>query len=141
MNDIKVKNSPQWLQKRLLSNQMNPLNNVVDLTNYSIIEWGQPLHVYDLDKIKALIPEAKTNLKLGIRNAHKEEKFKGLDNNEYILSPTNHVITANNIAIAIAGVIGGEETAIDENTTNILLECGNFNAKKVRQSSKLRYPN
>jgi phenylalanyl-tRNA synthetase beta chain len=71
MNDIKVKNSPQWLQKRLLSNQMNPLNNVVDLTNYSIIEWGQPLHVYDLDKIKTLIPETKTNLQLGIRTAHK----------------------------------------------------------------------
>jgi|TARA_B100000524_G_C23650113_1_gene369848 phenylalanyl-tRNA synthetase beta chain len=136
MNNIKVKDSPQWLQKRLLSNQMNPLNNVVDLTNYSIIEWGQPLHVYDLDKIKTLIPETKTNLQLGIRTAHKEEKFKGLDNNEYILSPKNHVITANNIAIAIAGVIGGEETAIDENTTNILLECGNFNAKKVRQSSR-----
>ena len=136
MNGIEVKDSPQWLQKRLLSNTMNPLNNVIDLSNYSIIEWGQPLHIYDLDKIKTLFPEDTKTLSLGVRKGYEKEKFTALDNNTYTLSSTNYVITANDKAIAIAGVIGGKETAVDENTTNILLECGNFNAKKVRQSSR-----
>jgi phenylalanyl-tRNA synthetase beta chain len=136
MENIKVNDSPTWLKQRLLSNNMNPINNVVDLTNYSIIEWGQPLHIYDFDKIKNLTKQNSEKIKLGLRPGYKDEKFLALDDITYILNEKNYVITANDIAISIAGVIGGKTTAIDETTTNIVLECGNFNSKKVRQSSR-----
>ena len=84
MENIKVKDSPTWLKQRLLSNSMNPINNVVDLTNYSILEWGQPLHIYDFDKIKTLTKQNSEKIKLGLRQGYKNEEFLALDDVIYL---------------------------------------------------------
>ena len=130
----KVTNSPKWMQKRLLSAEINPINSFVDISNYIMEEWGQPLHMYDFDKI-VQITKSK-DFKIGIRYAIAGESFIGLNDEKYTLNSKNLIITANDYPIALAGILGGKETCVDENTKNILLECFVFNTKKVRQSSR-----
>jgi phenylalanyl-tRNA synthetase beta chain len=134
VNNIKVTDSPKWLQKRLLSTEINPINNFVDISNYIMEEWGQPLHMYDFDKI-VHITKSK-NFKIGIRYAIAGETFVGLNDEKYTLNEKNLIITANDYPIALAGILGGKETCVDKNTQNVLLECFVFNAKKIRQSSR-----
>ena len=134
VSNVKVTNSPKWMQKRLLSAEINPINSFVDISNYIMEEWGQPLHMYDFDKI-VQITKSK-DFKIGIRYAIAGESFIGLNDEKYTLNSKNLIITANDYPIALAGILGGKETCVDENTKNILLECFVFNTKKVRQSSR-----
>ncbi|MBE9203235.1 phenylalanine--tRNA ligase subunit beta [Synechocystis salina LEGE 06099] len=131
---VKVGPSPDWLQQRLLAAGTRPINNVVDVTNYVLLEWGQPLHSFDQDKLQALAPAADINL--GVRFAKEGEKLITLDDQERPLQPQNLLITANDQPVAIAGVMGGAATEVDENTENIVLETALFDGVTIRKSSK-----
>ncbi|NMA86923.1 MAG: phenylalanine--tRNA ligase subunit beta, partial [Tissierellia bacterium] len=105
-----------------------PINNIVDITNYVMLEFGQPLHAFDLDKLNSK--------KILVRRAEEGEKIKTIDDIERALKPSNLVIADENRPIAIAGVMGGFDTEVDENTTTVLLESANFNGKSVRLTAK-----
>ena len=128
IKDVKIKESPLWLQTRLMEAGMRPINNIVDITNYVMLEFGQPLHAFDLDKLNS-----KTIL---VRRAEEGEKIKTIDDVERQLKPSNLVIADENMPIAIAGVMGGFYTEVDETTTTVLLESANFNSKSVRLTAK-----
>ncbi|MGP4071336.1 phenylalanine--tRNA ligase subunit beta [Piscibacillus sp. B03] len=128
IKDLKVQSSPQWLQNRLISAGIRPINNVVDVTNYVLIEYGQPLHAFDYDRFDS--KEVVT------RMAHEGETIKTLDGEERVLTPQHLVITNGKEAHAIAGVMGGEESEVQNDTTTILLEAAYFNPGVVRQGSK-----
>jgi phenylalanyl-tRNA synthetase beta chain len=131
---VKVGPSPDWLQQRLLAAGTRPINNVVDVTNYVLLEWGQPLHSFDQDKLQTLVgPEG---FALGVRFAEEGEKLITLDDQERTLQPQNLLITANDQPVAIAGVMGGAATEVDENTQNIVLETALFDGVTIRKSSK-----
>ncbi|MDD5686252.1 MAG: phenylalanine--tRNA ligase subunit beta [Elusimicrobia bacterium] len=127
IKNIKVGKSPQWLIDRIEGCGLRTINNVVDITNYILFEYGQPLHAFDIEKIKG---------KIVIRNAKKDEKILALDNKEYSLDEEMLVIADEKDPIAIAGVIGGEPTAVSENTKNVFLEVACFNPISIRKTSK-----
>ena len=131
---VKVGPSPDWLQQRLLAAGTRPINNVVDVTNYVLLEWGQPLHSFDEDKLQTLV--GTEEFALGVRFAEEGEKLITLDDQERTLQPQNLLITANNQPVAIAGVMGGSATEVDENTQNIVLETALFDGVTIRKSSK-----
>ena len=124
---VEVKESPFDIKLKLIKSGQKPINNIVDITNYILIQEGQPLHAFDLDKIKG---------KVIVRNAQEGEKIITLDNEEVELNPSDIVISDEEKAIAIAGVIGGDNTKIDENTRNILLEAAVFDNVSVRKTAK-----
>ncbi len=124
---VEVKESPFDIKLKLIKSGQNPINNIVDITNYILLQEGQPLHAFDLDKIKG---------KVVVRNAQDGEKIVTLDNEEVELKPTDIVISDEEKAIAIAGIIGGENSKIDENTKNILLEAAVFDNVSVRKTAK-----
>ena len=127
--NLVIKPSPQWLKSRLIAFGVRPINNVVDITNYIMALFGQPLHAFDYDKL------GKTIL---VRNAKENEKIVTLDEIERILSEKDIVITDGDKPVAIAGVMGGLSTCIDENTKNMVLEAAIFDPKSIRiTSSKL----
>ncbi|MBE9242601.1 phenylalanine--tRNA ligase subunit beta [Synechocystis salina] len=134
MRGVKVGPSPDWLQQRLLAAGTRPINNVVDVTNYVLLEWGQPLHSFDQDKLQAL--GAGADIHLGVRFAKAGEKLITLDDQERTLQPQNLLITAHDQPVAIAGVMGGAATEVDENTQNIVLETALFDGVTIRKSSK-----
>ncbi len=130
IKNVKVEKSPFWLEHILTKVGINPVNNIVDITNYIMILLGQPLHAFDLDKIGG------ENSKIIIRKAKKGEKITTLDGKERTLSLQNFLIATNDGPIGIAGVMGGEESEIDENTRNILIESANFDPILTRKSGK-----
>ncbi|HVS73053.1 MAG TPA: phenylalanine--tRNA ligase subunit beta [Phycisphaerae bacterium] len=125
---VKVGPSPEWMQKRLLSIGLRPVNNVVDVTNYVLMELGQPLHAFDLDKLE--------DQRIVVRMAHAGEKMEAIDGKTYALSPTMLVIGDGAKAVAIAGVMGGKATEVNEGTVNILLESARFDPLSVRTTSR-----
>jgi len=129
--DVKVGDSPQWLQERLKTCGLRPINNIVDITNYVMLECGQPLHAFDLDKV--------AEQKIIVRMAKPKEKIITLDEGraERILNENILVIADSEKAIGIAGIKGGKGTEIDVKTRRIALEAANFNPVNIRQSSKL----
>lgn len=127
VEDVKIADSPNWLKNRLKSCGIRPINNVIDITNYVMLEFGQPMHVFDASKLGA---------KIVIRNAGKEEKIKALDGNEYKLDEKDLIISDENKPVAIAGIIGGEETAVDKDTKSIIFESANFCGQSIRKTSK-----
>ncbi len=129
VKNIKIENSPAWMQERLIKAGVRPINNIVDITNYVMLEMGQPMHAYDLKKLN--------RNKIIVRNAKKGEKIITLDENERTLDESVLVIADEEKAIGIAGIMGGYNSEIDENTKNIVLECANFDPVSVRLSSKL----
>jgi len=131
---VTVAPSPQWLQLRLKAAGIRPINNVVDITNYVLLEWGQPLHAFDLDSLEK-ITEAK-NLTLGVRFSQSSESLQTLDGQSYNLTTNNLLITANDRPVAIAGVMGGKETEVQNETKNIILEAAIFNPITIRRSAK-----
>lgn len=131
---VKIAPSPEWLQKRLEAAGVRPINNVVDATNYVLLEWGQPLHAFDREKLKTVA--GGKSLKIGVRFAREDEKIKTLDGQTRSLVAQNLLISANDIPVAIAGVMGGEETEVDQATQNIVLEAALFNPIVIRRSSK-----
>ncbi|MDD4874132.1 MAG: phenylalanine--tRNA ligase subunit beta [Dehalococcoidales bacterium] len=124
---IKIGESPEWLKQRLIACGLRPISNIVDVTNYVMFEYGQPLHSFDYDKIKTR--------KIVVRRAGNGEIMQTLDDVERKLSDKTLVITDGEKAVAIAGVMGGANSEITENTTSILLESANFNAASIHYTS------
>lgn len=128
MTDIKVKPSPQWLKKRLELLGLQSINNIVDSLNYVMLELGQPLHAFDLEKI--------TNQKLIIRKAKKGERITSLDNQKYKLDKEILTINDGQGPLAIAGIKGGEKARINKETKKIVIESANFDPVLIRKVSK-----
>jgi phenylalanyl-tRNA synthetase beta chain len=127
MEGIKVEPSPDWLQHRLRNLGVSSINNIVDITNYVLMEHGQPLHAFDADLIK--------DNKIIVRQAKEGEKIIALDDKEYELSEEDLVIADSQKPIALAGIIGGRNSAINQNTQRIVIESANFNNVRVRRTS------
>jgi phenylalanyl-tRNA synthetase beta chain len=134
IEQIKIAPSPEWLQQRLRSAGVRPINNVVDITNYVLLEWGQPLHAFDKERLKSVA--SSENLTVGVRFADAGETLKTLDGQTRTLSTQNLLITANNKAVALAGVMGGEETEVHESTQSLILEAALFDSVAIRRSSR-----
>lgn len=128
IKDVKIESSPLWLQTRLMEVGMRPINNIVDVTNYVMLEFGEPIHAFDLDKIK--------DKKIIVRRALDSEKITTIDSVERKLNPSNLVIADSEKPIAIAGVMGGLDSEVTSGTETILIEAANFNDKNVRLTSK-----
>ncbi len=126
IENIEVKESPQWLKQRLQATGHGTHNNIVDITNYVMTELGQPMHAFDKGYIKDGIV---------VRSAKDGEKITTLDQKTYKLDETNLVIADSQKAVAVAGVIGGERSGINDKTTTIILESATFNAESVRRTS------
>lgn len=125
--NVTVQPSPLWLQARLTAIGLNPISNIVDLTNFIMAELAQPMHAFDRDK---LVGET-----ICARPAREGESMPALNGESYELTPANMVIADASGPIAIAGVIGGRDSAISAATTTIVLESANFNASSVRKTS------
>jgi phenylalanyl-tRNA synthetase beta chain len=128
ISGVKVGPSPEWLKKRLEAIGQNSINNVVDVTNYVMLEMGQPLHAFDADLIAGATVK--------VRNAAEGEKFKTLKEQDLTMSGEELLICDSEKAVALAGVIGGLNSGVSENTKNIFLESANFKAMSVRKSSR-----
>jgi phenylalanyl-tRNA synthetase beta chain len=128
VKDVEIKESPKWLQTKLKAIGIKPINNVVDITNYVMMEYNQPIHAFDYGKI--------ANREIIVRKANNEEKIVTLDGEERILSADDIVIADSEKAIAIAGVMGAENSEIDENTKNVVIEVAYFNPVNIRKTSK-----
>ena len=128
--------SPDWLKDRLEKSGIKSINLIVDITNYVLLEQGQPLHAFDKNKLKNLIGREVFEKDFGIRKAFEHETLLALDGNTYDLNKNITVITCDNKPIAIAGVIGGQETSVCESTTDICLESAVFSPSTIRKSAK-----
>jgi phenylalanyl-tRNA synthetase beta chain len=131
---VKIAPSPEWLQQRLRAAGVRPINNVVDITNYVLLEWGQPLHAFDRDRLISF--SGGDNLIIGVRFANSGESLKTLDGQTRNLSTQNLLITANEKPVVLAGVMGGEETEVHEGTQNLVLEAALFDSVAIRRSSR-----
>jgi len=129
--NVKVQPSPLWLRQRLLRSGLRPINNIVDITNYVMLEMGHPLHAFDYDKLEKT--QAQAIIK--IRRAREGETFPALDGNLYTLSNHDLVIADAERAIAIAGVIGGTNSHITDDTVSVVLEAANFDHSSIRRTS------
>lgn len=132
MSGVEIKPSPVWLQIVLSEVGIRPINNIVDYTNFWMLETGQPLHAYDYDKVKAL---SNSEAKLVIRNPKPGEKIKLLNGKEIEPRAEAIMIATDKQLIGIGGVMGGSETEVDESTKNIILECANFDMYSIRRTS------
>lgn len=126
VKDIVIKESPDFIKKRLISAGMRPINNVVDISNYVMLEYGQPMHFFDYNKLGNNIL---------VREAKEDEKIITLDNKERILSKDDIVITNGNKPVCIAGVMGGLNTDVDDNTNTILIESAIFDSVSIRYTA------
>src|SRR4029078_12495510 len=134
LNNVKVHSSPGWMQRRLSYAGMRPINNIVDITNFVMLEWGQPLHAFDYDLLKARAGgKAPT---ITVRLARAGETLRTIDGNDRKLTRYMRVIADEVGPIALAGVMGGAETEVSLATTNILLESANFDFLTVRRTMK-----
>lgn len=128
IENVKIGPSPVWLQERLTTIGLRTVNNVVDITNYVLFETGQPLHAFDFDKLDGN--------EINVRLANSGEKMVAIDGTNLTLTPEMLVIADKNVPVAVAGVMGGLETEVTENTKTILLECARFAPASVRRTSK-----
>lgn len=124
---VTVGQSPWWLKRRLLSAGIRPINNIVDVSNYVLLECAQPIHVYDAGKITG---------GLEARLARPTEKIKALDGRTYDLADTVLVIADAEAPVAIAGIMGGEESGVTVNTTDVLIEVANFDPVTIRRGAR-----
>ncbi|PIP24949.1 MAG: phenylalanine--tRNA ligase subunit beta [Candidatus Nealsonbacteria bacterium CG23_combo_of_CG06-09_8_20_14_all_36_12] len=128
--NIKVSPSPEWLKKRLKICGIQSINNIVDATNYVMLEMGQPLHAFDFDKL------SKNKKTIIVRRTKKRERITTLDNKKYDLEENILVIADNKEPLAIAGIKGGKKAEIDSKTKNIILESANFDRLNIYRTSK-----
>lgn len=131
---VKIGPSPEWLQRRLQASGVRPINNVVDVTNYIMLEWGQPLHAFDRDRLQSVV--GKDTLSIGVRFAKAGESLKTLDGQTRTLQPQTLLITANDLPVALAGLMGGEETEVHEGTQSLMLEAALFDMMAIRRSAR-----
>jgi len=138
VQEIKIAPSPDWLQQRLRSAGVRPINNVVDITNYVLLERGQPLHAFDQERLQSIATGQNLNqsFKIGVRFANAGETLNTLDRQTRTLSNQNLLITSNQQPVAIAGVMGGSETEVYQGTTSIVLEAALFDSIAIRRSSR-----
>ncbi|MBS5215086.1 MAG: phenylalanine--tRNA ligase subunit beta [Clostridiales bacterium] len=128
VKNIKIAPSPKWMQRRLAANGIRPINNIVDITNYVMEEYGQPMHAYDYDKI--------ANHEIIVRRAEKNEKFVTLDGQERTMDDSVLMICDGEKAVGIAGIMGGENSMITDNVQTMLFEAACFDGTNIRLSSK-----
>lgn len=134
MRDVTIKESPLWLQVFLTKMGIRPINNIVDYTNFFMLETGQPLHAYDYDKVMAQDADA-THATLVVRYPHENEKITLLNGKEITPRDEAIMIATNDKLIGVGGVMGGADTEVDENTKNIILECATFDMYSIRRTS------
>jgi phenylalanyl-tRNA synthetase beta chain len=127
LTGVKVTESPQWLQRRLLACGMRPINNIVDVTNYVMLEYGQPLHAFNYDEI--------SGKQIIVRRAENGESISTLDGVERKLNSDILVIADKDRAIAIAGIMGGKDAEVREDTATVLIESANFNQGIIHRGS------
>ena len=132
VKNVKIAPSPQWLRRRLTNSGIRPINNIVDITNYVMLEYGQPLHAFDISAVA--IKDGKHNII--VRTANPGEVLKTLDEEEHKLTDTTLLIADCQKAIGIAGVMGGENSKITDATSTILFESANFDSANIRQTSR-----
>lgn len=139
IEDVKIGPSPFWMQQRLLRAGMRPINNVVDVTNYVMLELGQPLHAFDYDllRVRAQKPGFSDRPTIIMRRAYPGEHLTTLDGVDRALDPDMLLITDTAGAIAVAGVMGGANTEVNDVTTSVLLESANFNFLSIRRTSQM----
>ena len=125
--NVEIKESPDFIKNRLIASGIRPINNAVDISNYVMLETGQPLHFYDADRL---------GNKIIVRNAIEGEELVTLDNNKRILSSEDIVIANDNEAVGLAGVMGGLSTEVENDTKNIIIESAIFDSVKIRKTSK-----
>ncbi len=130
-DDVKIKSSPKWLKDVLMDCGLRPINNVVDLMNYVMLETGQPLHAFDADKI-----ENKRIPKIVIRKAKQGESIVSIDGNSYALTPSMLVIADSEKPLAIAGIKGGKGAEVSKETKSIIVESASFDATSVYKTSQ-----
>ena len=128
VNEVKIESSPLWLQLRLMNAGMRPINNIVDITNYVMLEYGQPIHAFDLNTV--------SQNKIIVKRASDGEVFTTLDDKERTLTSDMLVIADADRTIGIAGIMGGENTEISDETNRILIEVASFDKSNIRKSSK-----
>ncbi|MCF8243495.1 MAG: phenylalanine--tRNA ligase subunit beta, partial [Melioribacteraceae bacterium] len=126
--EVEVKDSPGWLKQKLISIGSRPINNIVDVTNFVLHELGQPLHAFDLDKL--------ADQKIVVKSAGEQTSFMTLDSKERKLLPTDLMICDGQKSVAIAGVMGGENSEVTTETKNILIESAFFNPASIRKTAK-----
>lgn len=128
VKNIKIASSPKWMQRRLASNGIRPINNIVDITNYVMEEYGQPMHAYDYDTI--------AGHEIVVRRAGKGEKFVTLDGQERTMDDSVLMICDGEKAVGIAGIMGGENSMITDNVKTMMFEAACFDGTNIRLSSK-----
>ena len=128
ISGVKIEASPDWMQKRLKAIGLSPINNIVDITNYVLHSLGQPLHVFDADKINGQ--------KVIVRNAKKSESFTTLDGIKRTLDPEDLIICNIDSPMCLAGVFGGLDSGVKESTKNIFIESAYFDAVSIRKTAK-----
>ena len=128
VKDIKVEDSPWWLQRRLIHAGMRPINNIVDVTNFVMLEYGQPIHAFDIESL--------AGHKIIVDTAEEGAKFVTLDGTERTLDDQMLMINDAEKPVAVAGVMGGLNSEIEATTKTIVIECANFEANSVRTTAK-----
>ena len=126
IDGVRIGPSPEWMQEALLSAGMRPINNIVDVTNYVMLEWGQPLHAFDFDVLR--------EQRIVVRRARPGEQLELLDGSQLELQTDDLVIADGERAVALAGIMGGADSEISEATTTVLLETANFQEATIRRS-------
>lgn len=128
IENVKIGDSPRWMQERLIATGMRPINNIVDITNYVMLEMGQPLHAFDFKKLRGG--------KIIVRRARPGERMTLLDGSVHELSEDMLVIADAEEAVAVAGVMGGANSEVGPKTTSVLLESANFSGPSIRRTSQ-----
>ncbi len=128
VRNVKIAPSPLWLRAKLRAAGVRPINNIVDITNFVMLEYGQPMHAFDYEYIKSR--------EINVRNAEAGEEIVTLDGVTRKLSPEMLVIADGSRAVALAGIMGGENSEITENTTTVVFESANFARESIRKTSK-----
>lgn len=129
IRNVRIGESPQWLKNRLLSAGIRPISNIVDITNYVMLETGNPIHAFDLDRFDSG--------EIIIRRATKDEPFSTLDGKKHKLTPDVLMVTNGKIPIAAAGIMGGLDSEVSNDTKNILLEVACFNPSVIRKGKRV----
>lgn len=127
IRNVKITESPLWLQRRLIASGLRPINNVVDITNYVMLETGHPIHAFDLSRVAG---------KIVVRDANRGERLLLLDGKEYEFSGGEVLITDDEKVLALGGIMGGEDSGISNSTTDILLEVAMFDPVRIRRTSR-----
>ena len=128
IKDVKIEKSPKWMTRRLALCGLNSINNIVDITNYVLLEMGQPMHAFDMNTLE--------NKEIVVRRAENGEKIVTLDEKELTLSKDNLLICDGKKGVALAGIMGGLNSEIKDNTEEVLFECAKFKRDNIRKSSR-----